>query len=80
MVRIVTGLILKNICREGCMRNMQYDIITGENPINFLKTEDLPRDGRMQDLVSTYSIPGSTSAKEIPSIFHSGRCFSNNLN
>jgi hypothetical protein len=35
------GLILKNICLEGYMRNMQYDIGTGENPIIFLKTEDL---------------------------------------
>lgn len=66
VVLIVRGLILKNICREGCMRNMQYGIITGENPIIFLKTEDLPREGCMQDLASTYSILGSTSAKEMP--------------
>lgn len=32
------------------MRNMQYDIGTGENPIIFLKTEDLRRDGRVKIL------------------------------
>jgi hypothetical protein len=47
-------LILKNICQEGYMRNMQYDIGTGENPIIFLKTEDLRQDGQVQDLESTY--------------------------
>lgn len=36
------------------MRNMQYDIGTGENPIIFLKTEDLRQDGQVQDLESTY--------------------------
>jgi len=46
------------------MRNMQYDIGTGENPIIFLKTEDLRWESQVQDLASTYSLLGSSSAKE----------------
>jgi len=48
--------------RRATRETHSYDIGTGENPIIFLKTKDLRRDGRVQDLASTYSLLDSSSA------------------